>query len=162
MVALDWWNGNRTPYANYDLKGVVVGYTLQTKPEELYRTLIESTAFGTKAIVDLYESGGIAIPEIYATGGISQKNPLLMQIYADVLGKPVRVPKISQAGAMGSAVLAAFAGGAYPSVRDAAAAMVNVEQTVYTPDPENTRLYADIYKKYEKLSAYFSGQAYFK
>lgn len=74
LVALDWWNGNRTPYADFDLKGAIIGYTLQTKPEEIYRALIEATAFGTKSIVDLYEDNGVEINEIYATGGISQKN----------------------------------------------------------------------------------------
>ncbi len=151
LVALDWWNGNRTPFADYDLKGAIFGYTLNTKPEEVFRALLESTAFGTKAIVDLYEENGISIDEIYATGGISQKNKFMMQMYADVLNKPVIVPDIKQAGAMGSAIFASFAGGVYDDVKDAVAAMVNLEKTTYMPNEERSRKYAKVYNRYKAL-----------
>jgi len=158
LIALDWWNGNRTPYANYDLKGAIFGYTLKTKPEEIYKALIEATAFGTKAIIDLYENNGIVINEIYATGGISQKNEFLMQIYADVLGRSIKVPFIKQAGATGCAIFASFAGGAYPSVKEAILNMVNSEEKTYIPDSNNTFKYNELYKKYLSLSEYFANQ----
>lgn len=156
LVAIDWWNGNRTPYADFALKGAIMGYTLQTRPEEMYRALIESTAFGTKAIVDIYVDNGVAINEIYATGGISQKNSFLMQIYADVIGKEIKVPDMKQAGAMGSAILAAFAGGGYDTVKAAVTGMVNVDVKTYRPNPENTEKYKPIYEEYRALSEFFA------
>ena len=155
LVALDWWNGNRTPFADYDLKGAIFGYTLNTKAEDVFRALLESTAFGTKAIVDLYEENGIEIDEIYATGGISQKNKFMMQMYADVLGKPVIVPDISQAGAMGSAIFAAFASGCYDDVKSAVENMVRLTKTTYAPNDERHEKYGELYKKYKKLVELF-------
>ena len=156
LVALDWWNGNRVPYADGDLTGGIIGFTLSTRPEEIYRAILESTAFGTKAICDIYENSGIVISEVYASGGISQKNKFMMQMYADVLGKPIRVPNISQAGAMGSAIFAAYAGGTYDSISQAVNTMVNVEETIYIPNLENTEKYAPLYRKYLKISNYFA------
>ncbi len=155
LVALDWWNGNRTPYADYDLSGVIVGLTLSTKPEEVYRAMIESTAFGTKRIVELYENNGVKIDEIYATGGISQKNSFLMQIYADVLGKKIVVPVSTQAGAKGSAILAACASGYYTSFDDAAKAMADKETLTYIPDETNVHSYLRLYEIYKELSRFF-------
>ena len=155
LVALDWWNGNRTPFADYDLKGAIFGFTLNTKPEEIFRALLESTAFGTKAIVDLYEENEIEIDEVYATGGISQKNKFMMQMYADVLNKPVIVPDIKQAGAMGSAVFASYAGGVYDDVKDAVKAMVHLDKTTYMPNGENHKKYMELYKKYKELVKLF-------
>jgi len=151
LIALDWWNGNRTPFADYDLKGAIFGYTMTTKPEDIFRALLESTAFGTRAIVELYEENGIEIDELYATGGISQKNKFMMQMYADVLNKPVIVPSLKQAGAMGSAVFASFAGGVYDDVKDAVEAMVHLEKTIYMPNDENHKKYTEVYKKYKEL-----------
>jgi len=155
ILVLDWWNGNRTPYADYDLSGLILGLTLKTKPEEIYRGLLESTAFGTKAIVDLYEKNGIEINEIYAAGGISQKNPLLMQIYSDVLGKPVKVTDSTQAGAKGSALFASVAGGHFRSAREAASVVSDGSKKVYMPDLRSTEKYTILYKEYVKLSEYF-------
>lgn len=156
LVALDWWNGNRCPYADSELTGAIFGFTLRTKPEEIYRAMLESTAFGTKMIVDNFEQHGLQIREVYATGGISQKNSLMMQIYSDVLGKPVLVPKLRQAGAMGSAVLAAYAAGEYETVSDAAEKMVQLTHTRYTPDLSNTQKYKEIYNRYAELSNMFA------
>lgn len=155
LIALDWWNGCRTPYADFDLKGAIFGYTLKTKPEEIYRALIEATAFGTKYIVDLYENSGIEIKEIYATGGISQKNEFLVQTYADVLGKRIIVPRLKEAGAKGGAIFGAFAGGAYDSVETAVEHMASFEKREYAPRLENTEKYASLYKKYLELSRLF-------
>lgn len=156
LLALDWWNGNRTPYADYELTGAILGLTLQTRPEEIYRALIEATAFGTKVITDLYQEHGVPIDEIYAAGGISQKNALLMQIYADVLGLPIRVPKNAQSGAFGSAILASVAGGHFASTKEAADALVHLDVITYEPDPENHRKYDLLYREYVKLSEYFA------
>lgn len=111
VIALDWWNGNKTPFVNGELSGVLLGMTLHTKPEEIYRALIEATAFGTKRILDLYETNGASVEEIVVSGGIALKNPLLMQIYADVLGKTLKIAASDQAAALGSAVYAAIAAG---------------------------------------------------
>lgn len=156
LVALDWWNGNRTPLADFDLKGTIFGLTLQTKPEEIYRAIIESTAFGTKLIVDLYENSDIAIDEVYASGGISQKNSLLMQIYADVLNKEITVPLIKQAGAIGSAVFGAYAGEYFDTIQDAAKFIARHEKIVYIPNPENVKKYQKLYGTYKDLFEFFS------
>lgn len=91
LVALDWWNGNRSVLVDVDLTGLLAGMTLQTRPEEIYRALIEATAYGTRKIVETFRQGGVAVEEFYAAGGISQKDPLTMQIYADVLNMPVHI-----------------------------------------------------------------------
>ena len=155
IVALDWWNGNRSPLADYDLSGLILGLTLKTRPEEIYRAFIEATAFGTKAIVDRYLEGGIQIHEIRAAGGISRKNPFLMQLYADVLGMPIRVCTSTQATAKGIAVFAAVASGYYDNVRDAAAVISDKCSVCYTPNPNNTAKYWPLYREYQELSQYF-------
>lgn len=155
LVVLDWWNGNRTPLADFDLSGMILGLTLKTKPEDIYRGILEAAAFGTKAIVDLLTDSGVAIREIRAAGGISQKNPFLMQIISDVLGMPVRVSESAQAGARGAAVFAAAAGGCFDSLEAAANAIADPCRTEYTPNPENTAKYALLYREYAELTAYF-------
>ncbi len=155
ILALDWWNGNRTPLADYDLTGMILGLTLQTKPEEIFRGIIESTAFGTKAIVDLYENNGVEINEVYAAGGISQKNALLMQIYADVLGKEIKIASSTQAGAKGSAIFASVAGGYFDTVQKAADVIADKCEITYTPNPEDTKKYEKIYREYVELTDYF-------
>lgn len=156
VIALDWWNGNRTPYADAGLKGMLCGLTLNTRPEEIYKALIEATAFGTKRIVDLYVKNGVGVNEIYASGGIPQKNPYLVQLYADVMGLPVKVPGGSQAGAKGSAILAACACGYYQGFETAANAMADKSAALYQPDFENTKKYSVLYEKYCRLSEFFA------
>ncbi len=109
LIALDWLNGNRSVLMNYDLTGVIMGLTLQTKPEEIFRALLEATAFGTKTIIDGYESKGVLVENIIGAGGLSRKSPLTMQIYADVLNRKISVPKSSNNSALGSAVCGAVA-----------------------------------------------------
>ncbi|MBO5453372.1 MAG: ribulokinase [Clostridia bacterium] len=155
LIALDWWNGNRTPYADYDLTGAIIGLNIQTKPEEIYRAMLESTAYGTRSIIELYESNGIEIEEIYATGGISQKNSFLMQLYADIIGKKIIVPDIPQAGAKGSAVLASCACGYYKTYEEATKALCNYPRHIYTPIKENTKAYEKLYSVYKELSVLF-------
>lgn len=156
ILVLDWFNGNRTPYADYDLSGMILGITLKTKPEEIYKGILEATAFGTKAIVDLYENNGIEINEVYASGGIANKNPFLMQIYSDVLGKKISVTAGTQSGAKGSGIFAAFAGGAFSSPEEAVSALSDKVGKIYYPDSENTVKYNKVYKEYVKLSEYFA------
>lgn len=156
LIVLDWWNGNRTPYVDYDLSGMILGLTLQTKPEDIYRALIESTAFGCRAIMEHYLKSGILIHEIYAAGGICRRNPFLMQLYADILGKEIRVCTSSQATARGSAVFAGVACGYYDSIEASAAVLADKCEVCYAPNPENTRQYLPLYHKYLELSRYFS------
>ena len=155
VLALDWFNGNRSPLADFDLSGMLLGLTLQTKPEEIYRALIEATAFGTKMIVDLYEKSGVEIDALYASGGIPRKNPFFMQIYADVLGKDITVAKSQQAGSLGSAIFAAVSSGYFASLPEAAAVLAEKCDTVYHPNLENTEKYARMYGEYAELCAYF-------
>ena len=156
LLALDWWNGNRTPYADYDLTGMILGLNLQTKPEEIYRAIIESTAFGTRAIIDLYEKSGVAVSEVYVAGGISHKNEFMMQLYADVLGREIKIAKSTQAGAKGSAIFASVAGGYFPTAKDAASVIADECDKIYYPCHENTEKYEKLYNEYIKLSDFFA------
>jgi len=156
LLALDWWNGNRTPYVDFELTGAIFGLTLKTKPEEIYRALIDAVAFGTKTIVDLYKNNGVEIESIYASGGISQKNKMLMQIYADVLGEEIIVNKSKQSGALGVAMFASVAGGYFKTLDEAATVLVSKEADVYKPNMENTKKYDKLYKEYVKLCEYFA------
>jgi len=159
LVALDWWNGNRSVLVDVDLTGMMLGMTLQTKPEELYRALIEATAYGTRKIIEAFAQNGIPVEEFYASGGISQKDPMTMQIYADVTGLPVRIAGSKQGPALGSAIFAAVAAGVekggYADVFQAAAAMGKLRDQVYTPIPENVAVYDRLYDEYSILHDYF-------
>ena len=155
LLALDWLNGNRSVLVNAGLSGLVLGLTLSSKPEDIYRALIEATAYGLRAIVERYAESGIAIDSIVASGGIARKDAMMMQIYADVLGRPIRIGGTAQAGALGSAMYAAVAGGLYPDIRAASEKMVKPDFRVYTPDPENHKRYTELYAEYKKLHDYF-------
>lgn len=156
LLALDWWNGNKTPFVDGSLKGALIGMSLNTKPEEIYRSLIEATACGTRRILELYEKNGIQIQEIICSGGISLKNSLLMQIYADLLGKRLIVAKNEQAAALGSAVYAALSAGksagGYDSYEEAVKNMCQVENIVYEPNQKNFNLYTKLYFIYKDFS----------
>jgi len=156
IIALDWWNGNRCPYANFDLSGVILGLSLKTKPEDIYRGLIECTAYGAKAILDCFQSQGVIINELYAAGGISKKNPFLMQIYSDVFGMPIHVSDSTQVGAKGSALLASVAGGYFDTLEAAAAVVPDGCSTVYYPSKENSQKYQKLYQEYRTLCKYFA------
>ncbi len=159
LVALDWWNGNRSCLADARLSGMVLGLTLRTKPEEIYRALLEAAAFGMRAIFEEFEKGGITARELYACGGIVSKNPFMMQIYADVLGKTIFTGSTEQGSAFGAAVYAAVAAGAerggYGSVYRAARAMGKTGDKRYTPIPQNMEIYHRIYREYKLLHDYF-------
>ncbi|QOX65425.1 ribulokinase [Anoxybacterium hadale] len=159
LLALDWWNGNRSVLVDVDLTGMILGMTLQTKPEEIYRALIEATAYGNREIVENFRRNGVPVEEFFAAGGISQKNPLMMQIYADVLGMPVKISGSDQCPALGSAIFAAVAAGkeagGYDTVYEAARVMGKIKDTVYQPNPEHAAVYDRLFREYVTLHDYF-------
>ncbi|MER7581173.1 ribulokinase [Kitasatospora sp. NPDC097691] len=154
LVALDWMNGNRSTLVDHHLSGVIAGLTLATRPEEIYRALLEATAFGTRVIVEALERGGVPVTEFVVTGGL-KKNELLMQIYADVLRRPVSVAESEQGPALGSAIHAAVAAGAHPDVRTAAAAMGRVRPAAYLPDHAAADVYDRLFAEYRALHDHF-------
>ena len=159
LLALDWWNGNRSVLVDADLTGLLVGATLFTKPEEIYRALIEATAFGTRMIVETFRANGVAVNEIVATGGLPDRNKLLMQIYADVTGLTIRIPETHQAGALGSAMHGAVAAGAapggYDSIGEAARHMARLRDECYSPVAEHKAVYDRLYAEYVTLHDHF-------
>lgn len=159
LVALDWWNGNRSVLVDVDLTGMIVGMTLATKPEEIYRALIEATAFGTRVIVEAFREHGVPIYELVACGGLPEKNKLLMQIYADVMGMPFKVSASKQTPALGSAMFGAVAAGktagGYDSIFDAAAAMAQLKQEFFQPNMHNKAIYDSLFQEYKTLHDYF-------
>lgn len=154
LLALDWHSGNRSVLVDHELSGLIVGQTLATKPEDIYRALIEATAFGTRTIVEGFSDAGVPVREFVAAGGLI-KNALLMQIYADVLNMPLTVVSSEQAPALGSAIHAAVAAGAYPDVPAAAKIMGRAEKNVYTPVQENVASYDELFAEYRTLHDYF-------
>ena len=159
LVALDWWNGNRSVLVDVDLTGMILGMTLTTKPEEIYRALIEATAYGTKMIIDTFEENGVPVNEFYAAGGIAEKNPFVMQIYADVINREIKISGSPQAPALGSAMFGAVAAGkaagGFDTIQDAAAVMAKVKDYTYKPIPENVTAYKKLYAEYKILHDYF-------
>jgi len=159
LVALDWHNGNRSILVDHDLSAVVVGQTLATRPEDTYRALIEGTAFGTRRIVEAFEETGVAVEEFIVAGGLL-KNRLLMQIYADVLRRPISVVASDQGPALGSAIHAAVAAGTYPEGPAAAASMGRRIEFAYRPDSNRADTYDRLYAEYRRLHDWFAGEAY--
>jgi L-ribulokinase len=159
LMALDWWNGNRSVLMNADLSGLIVGLTLDSRPEEVYRACIEATMFGTRRIVDAYLEAGFRFERFVASGGLPYRNRLAMQVLADVLGAPVHVAASQQTAALGSALLGAAAagsaGGGFDSVAEAAAKLVRPPQVVYEPDAKAAAAYGRLYREYEVLHDYF-------
>ena len=155
LIALDWMNGNRSILNDARLSGMILGMTLQTKPEEIYRALLEATAFGTKMIVDTLEKNQIPIDCVKVAGGIANKNALLMQIYSDVLNREIQICESTQAGALGSAIYAAVVSGRYETIQQAADAMGTSFTKHYIPKPQNQRAYEKLYAEYVQLHDYF-------
>ncbi|MFG1646593.1 ribulokinase [Amycolatopsis sp. NPDC049252] len=154
LVALDWHSGNRSVLVDHDLSGVIVGQTLATRAEDVYRALLEATAFGTRKIVETFTEAGIPVTELIVAGGLT-KNALLMQIYADVTNLPLSVVGSAQAPALGSAIHAAVAAGAYPDIRAAAGEMGSARSAVYEPVPAHVTAYDELYAEYTTLHDYF-------
>lgn len=157
LVALDWMGGNRSVLVDHHLSGVVAGMTLATRPEEVYRALMEGTAYGTRVIVEAFEAAGIPVEEFVVAGGL-KRNAALMQIYADVLRRPVSIAVSDQAPALGAAIHAAVAAGAYRDVPEAAAAMGRVVTAAYAPDPARARAYDLLYAEYRELHDHFAAR----
>ncbi|MCD0444563.1 ribulokinase [Glycomyces sp. A-F 0318] len=154
LVALDWHSGNRSVLVDHDLHGVVLGLGLQTRPEDVYRALVEATAFGTRMIVETLTKAGVPINEFVAAGGLL-KNKWLMQTYADVLRMPITVLTSAQGPALGSAIHAAVAAGVYPDIYAASEAMGKVERHAYVPDQARADAYDELYAVYEELHDHF-------
>ncbi|WP_370618863.1 ribulokinase [Mumia sp. Pv 4-285] len=154
LVVLDWHSGNRSVLVDHGLSGVVLGQTLATRPEDVYRALIEATAFGTRTIIDAFVGSGVPVEELVVAGGLA-RNALLMQIYSDVTRLPLSVVGSAQGPALGAALHAAVAAGAYADIRAAAKAMGSVRKAVYVPDEERARTYDRLYAEYVTLHDYF-------
>lgn len=155
LLALDWWNGNRSVLVDVDLSGLLIGATLATRAPDIYRALIEATAFGTRVIIESFENSGVPISELVAAGGLPEKNKLLMQIYADVTGREFRIIGSTQGPALGSAMHAAVAAGVYSDIQGAAVKMGKLKDEVYRPIPEHQKVYTQLYNEYVTLHDYF-------
>ncbi len=155
LLALDWWNGNRSVLVNSSLKGMILGMDMQTKPEEIYRALIEATAYGLRVIVDRCLESGVVINNVCAAGGIAQKDEMMMQIYADVLNRRIDIAGTTQAAALGSAIYATVAAGLYSDVTEASRVLSRPHAKSYYPIAENVERYGKLYAEYKKLHDYF-------
>jgi L-ribulokinase len=154
LLVLDWHSGNRSVLVDHELSGLVIGETLATRPEDVYRAVIEATAFGTRTIVETFDRAGVPVLEFIVAGGLV-RNPLVMQIYADVLKRPLSVIGSDQGPALGSAIHAAAAAGAYPDVRAAAAAMGSKQAGSFKPDEQAAAVYDELFAEYTRLHDYF-------
>ncbi len=159
LLALDWWNGNRSVLVDVDLTGLLLGATLATKAPEMYRALIEATAFGTRAIVEAFNRHGVPVNELVTCGGLPEKNKLLMQIYADVTGLELKVAASRQTPALGSAMFGAVAAGkaagGYDSIFEAAQKMARLKKETFRPQPAAQKVYDQLYAEYLTLHDYF-------
>ncbi|UCE99432.1 MAG: ribulokinase [Planctomycetota bacterium] len=164
LLALDWNNGNRTILVDQRLTGLLLGQTLHTTPEEIYHALIEATAFGALTIINRFEEYGVKISEVINCGGITEKNPLLMQIYADVLGREMKIARSPQSCAVGSAIAGAVVAGkkagGYDNFADAQAAMCGVKERTYKPNPESNKVYQQLYSLYKQLHDAFGLESF--
>ncbi|WP_017594231.1 ribulokinase [Nocardiopsis potens] len=154
LVALDWHSGNRSVLVDHDLSGVIAGLTLATRPEDVYRALVEATAFGARTITDAFEGAGVPVRGFTVAGGL-KRNPFVMQVYADVLGRPLHIADSDQGPALGSAIHAAVAAGAYPDITEAAAAMGGRTRDAVRPDPGRSAAYDRLYAVYTELHDHF-------
>jgi L-ribulokinase len=154
LVALDWHSGNRSILVDHELSGLILGLTLRTRPEDVYRALIEATAFGTRKIIEAFDAAGVPVRELFVAGGLL-KNPVVMQVYADVTRHPLHLIGSDQGPALGAAMHAAVAAGAHPDIHAASAAMGKVRRDVYTPDPRRADAYDALYAHYSRLHDHF-------
>ncbi|MBU3177323.1 ribulokinase [Clostridium estertheticum] len=159
LIALDWWNGNRSVLVDTDLTGLILGMNLETKPEEIYRALIEATAFGKRLVIDTFEENGVPIDTLTVCGGLPHRNQMLNQIYADVTNKEMFISEHHQAPAIGAAMFAAVAAGkeafGYDNIQEASKQMARLKENSIKPIPQNVKRYEAIYKEYVKLHDYF-------
>lgn len=159
LIALDWWNGVRSVLMDFDLSGLIVGMTLLTKPEEIYRALIEATAYGTRQIIEAFESAGVPVNHLIAAGGIAEKDPMTMQIYADVCKRPIHISGSPQSGALGSAIFGIAAADpkrtGYDNVHQIAHKLGKLKNVVYQPILKNSTIYDSLFAEYQQLHDYF-------
>ncbi len=155
LVALDWWNGCRSTLMNTELSGLIAGYSLATRPEEIYRALVEATAFGTRAIIETFESQGVPVADIVACGGLAENSPLAVQVFADVTGRRILLPASFQASGLGAAIHGAVAAGCYPGFAEASAVMAGFQDKTYEPDPAAVEVYDELYGIYRELYDHF-------
>ena len=159
LLALDWWNGNRSVLVDVDLSGLLIGATLGTKPEDIYRALVEATAYGTRVIIEAFEKNGVKVDELVACGGLPEKNKMLMQIYADVTGRNFNISASKQTPALGSAMFGAVAAGGhaggFDTILEAANHMARLKDEEYRPIPANQKIYDRLYAEYLHLHDYF-------
>jgi L-ribulokinase len=151
LLALDWNNGNRTILVDQRLTGLLLGQTLYTTPPEIYRSLIEATAFGALTIIGRFEEYGVKVEQVVNTGGIAEKNPLVMQIYADVTGRPIKISRSAQTCALGAAIAGAVVGRAHPDYAAAQSAMTGLKARVFKPNPKAHAVYGELYSLYREL-----------
>jgi len=151
LLALDWNNGNRTILVDQRLTGLLVGQTLYTTPAEIYRALVEATAFGALTIINRFEDYGVKVKSVVNCGGIAEKSPMVMQIYADIIGRPMKISRSAQTCALGSAVAASVVAGAHKNFAAAQKAMTGLKPVVYKPDPAAHAVYRELYKLYRQL-----------
>jgi L-ribulokinase len=154
LAVLDWISGNRSVLVNHELSGMVLGITMATQPHEIYRALLEATAYGTRVIVEAFDVAGVPVRELVCAGGLV-RNGVLMQLYADIVGLPLSVLDSEQGPALGSAIHAAVAAGAYPDVRIASERMGRIRRAAYVPDPTHRVIYDRLYREYVTLHDYF-------
>jgi L-ribulokinase len=152
-VALDWLNGRRSPFVDLTLKGAITGITLATTPAHVFKSLVEATAFGSRAIMEHLAREGVRVTEVIGVGGISLKSPYVMQTLSDIMGVPIKVAVAQQAGALGAAMCAAVAAGVFDTVESAQQALGQGYSTVYTPYEQNQKTYDILYAKYKKLGS---------
>lgn len=153
-IALDWINGRRTPDANHTLKGAIAGLNLATDTAQIFKALVEATAFGSRSIVERFVEEGVPIRKVIAIGGVAKKSPYVMQTLANVLNKPIQVARADQACALGAAMCASVAAGAHPTLEAAQRAMGSGFDAEYTPQPERVALYDRLYQKYRELGGF--------
>lgn len=159
LLALDWWNGNRSILVDSELSGLIIGLTLHTKPEEIYRAIIEATAFGTRLIVEDFINNGVDIKNMFACGGLSRKSKTVMQIFSDVLGMEIKISASNQTSALGASMYGAVAAGTqrggYDNIFEAAKKMSRIRPESYKPDMKNHKIYTRIFEEYKKLHDLF-------
>jgi len=150
LVALDWENGNRSTLVDHELSGLIVGLTLATKPEDVYQALVEATAFGARKIIETFDESGVPVVDFIASGGLI-KSRFVMQIYADILKRPIHITESEQGPALGSAIHAAVAAGAYPDIQTASQAMGKLKRNAFMPNEKNSQVYDALYEHYSAL-----------
>jgi len=153
-LAVDWFNGRRTPDANQELKGALTGLSLGTDAPRMFRAIVESTCFGARAIVDRFNTEGVPVKGLIGLGGVAKKSPFIMQMMADVMDMPIRIHRSEQTCALGAAMFAATAAGVYQKVEDAMAAMGQGFDAEYKPDPKKVPVYAERFSRYKKLGQF--------